>query len=101
MKIKRIKSLKVNAIDFKVIWNNKAQGATVDYRMEEIIIGTAGLKEPEIFMLVCHELMEICAIEMCVRLSRPDCEGDYIFVYDHRQHQTIMQMFSGLLREFL
>lgn len=101
MKIKRIKSLKVNCHTFKVIWDKTQFGASFNYGKCEIIIGTKDPDQNYILMLICHELMEICASEMSVRLHRPDCDSDYIFVYDHRQHETMMFMFSGLLEKFL
>lgn len=96
MKLKRIKSLKINATVFSIVWDNKSSGGCFDYGKREIVIGTQNLDESEMFMILCHELQEICAIEMNVRLRRPDCESDYIFVYDHRQHETMMCMFYRL-----
>jgi len=101
MKIKRIKKLKVNYFTFEVKWNSKHDGGSFSYGKMIIEIGTKQSNDAELLMIVCHELMEICAIEMNVRLHRPDCSTDYIFVYDHRQHETMMCMFSGLLNQFL
>ena len=101
MKIKRIKSLKVNSYNFKVIWNKSHSGGSFCYGKREIDIGLLERSDSEIFMIICHEIMEICAIEMNVRFRRPDCDSDYLFVYDHRQHESLMNMYAGLISEFI
>ena len=101
MKIKRIKKIKINCTTFDVIWTKKHGGGSFGYSPPEIEIGVKDRSESEIFMIACHELMEICALEMNVRFRRPDCDSDYLFVYDHRQHETMINMFSGLLSEFI
>lgn len=100
MKIKKIKSLKVNCWHFKVIWDKSHNGASFCYGDMEIIIGVKSGNDEEIHMLLCHELMEIAAIEEGVRFRRSDCD-DYIFMYDHRQHTTMMCVFAGLLSQFI
>ena len=99
MKIKRIKKLKVNSVSFDIIWDPKIYGGSFSYGTYIIRIGVKD--KQEIFETICHELMEIVACEMRVRLSRPDCDTDYVFVYDHRQHTTMIGMFSGLLSQFI
>jgi len=101
MKIKRIKSLQINAYTFKIVWDNSFSGGSFDYIAREIIIGTKQADDTLLLAILCHELLEITATEMNVRLSRPDCNSDYIFVYDHRQHSTMSEMFVGLLLQFL
>ena len=100
MTIKRIKKLRVNSVIFGVKWDSEMGGASVDYANEIITIGT---KYGELQTLdnVCHELWEIVATELNVRLARPDCCDDFIFVYDHRQHDTMSAMFAGLLAQFI
>lgn len=101
MKLKRIKKLKVNCYEFKIRWTKQHSGGGFSYSKREIEIGIKGEHEEAILMVVCHELMEICAVEMNVRFSRPDCDSDYLFAYDHRQHETMTNMFAGLLAQFL
>ena len=101
MKIKRIKSLRINAYTFKIIWDANIYGGSFDYADRIITIGTKTKDETVILSNIIHELYEMTAVEMNVRLSRPDCNSDYIFVYDHRQHSTMSEMFAGLLSQFL
>jgi len=101
VKIKRIKSIKVNCFTFAVKWNKEHNGGSFNYVDRIIDIGVKDAVDEEMFMVVCHELMEIVALEMNVRLRRPDCETDFVFVYDHRQHETMMNMFSSLVSQFI
>jgi len=101
MKIKRIKTLQVNCYQFKVVWNKEHGGGSFCYGKKEVEIGVKDNSTDELLMIICHELMELCAVEMNVRLRRPDCDSDYIFVYDHRQHETMMGIFSNLLKQFI
>jgi len=57
MKIKRLKKLKVNCWEFSITWDKHSMA-----------IGVKSKDDNEIFMLICHEIMEICAIEMNVNV---------------------------------
>jgi hypothetical protein len=101
MKIKRIKKLKVNSYLFNLVWDSASYGGSFSYEKLNITIGVKSKIDEEIFEIICHELLEIVAVEMRTRLSRPDCGDDYIFVYDHRQHSTTANMFAGLVSQFI
>lgn len=101
MKIKRLKKLKVHTYYFDMIWDKTTNDASVSYSDKEIMIGIRGFADEQIFSSLCHEIFEVCAIEMHVRLNRPDCYSDFVFVFDHRQHDSMMEMFSGLVSQFI
>ena len=85
---------------FTVKWDKDVRGASFSYSPPELVFGTKETNDV-LFMFICHELWEICAIELKVRLSRPDCSSDFIFVYDHRQHDTMADMFASLIKQFI
>lgn len=101
MRLKRIKNIRVNSYEFEVAWPKDMEGARFNYTDRIIEVGTKNRTELELLESVCHELFELCAEEMRVRYRRPDCETDYLFAFDHRQHDTLINMFSGLLSRFL
>ena len=101
MKIKRLKKIRVNSYIFNIEWDKEFGGAEFYYQTRVLKIGTKDASEAIILERLCHELWEVCAIELNIRYARTDCDGDYLFNYDHRQHTTMSEMFAGLLAQFL
>ena len=101
MKIKRIKSLEINSYDFAVKWDSKETGGSFDYNKHEIVIGTKDNTEREMFNIICHELLEICACECRCRFMRGDVSDDYYFMYDHRLHDIKANMLASLIWKFV
>jgi hypothetical protein len=104
MKIKRLKQIRVNSFLFKVTWDKTipSGGGSFSYQPSaEIRIGVKDNNEEAIYGTVCHELLELCAVEMHVRFDRRDVQDDYLFSFDHRQFETMANMFAGLLAQFV
>lgn len=101
MKIKRLRKITINSSDFKIIWSKEHDGGSFHWGKREIEIGVRGGHDESIFMVLCHELQEMVAEDLSIRMQRPDCREDYIFVYDHRQYETLMNVFSSLIRKFI
>ena len=102
MKIKRLKKIRIGIQTFKIIWGKDYNGGCFSYLDHTLKIGVnASLQDLQIFGILCHEVLEICAIEMGVRLDRPDSDSDYIFVFDHRQFNTMMEIYTGIIYQFI
>jgi hypothetical protein len=102
MKIKRPTKLQVHCTEFDIVWDKRqVGGASVSYEVRKMRFGVKGVTESELLDAILHELWEVAATEMNVRLDRPDCEGEYVFVYDHRQHDTMCVMVAGWLEQFI
>jgi hypothetical protein len=100
-KIKKIKKLRVNSFVFDVSYADKGAGGRFSFSERKLELGIKGADDEQALMILTHELMEMCIIEMNCRLNRPDVDSDYLFVMDHRQFETACNMFSGLLAQFL
>ena len=84
IKINRLKKLRVGAYLFDVFWEKDFSGGSFSYRKRFIKIGWHNFdNEENIYHRLSHELMEMAAVEMNIRLHRPDVLDDFIFVYDH------------------
>ena len=101
MQIRKIKSINIGCRLFKVVWNKNSSGASFDYADMTITIGTRNNNSVELLDLIIHELTEILAEELHIRFYRTDVQDDYIFMYDHRQHTTLVSLLAGLVAQFI
>lgn len=99
MRIKRLRKIRIGSIDFKINWHKAYDGGSFSFLDAEINIGT---RFPHlIFETVVHEITEVVLAGMHVRHLRSDCDTDYIFVYDHRQHTSACASIAGLIEQFM
>ncbi len=100
MQLTRIETLNVLATKFAVRWDDPdIEGAAFSYINREIAFGV--MSDDILFEAICHELFELVCCEMFTRYNQRHCTGDYIFVFDHKQHTTQAALFASLLRQFL
>lgn len=111
MQIKFPKTIIIGATTFVVKQDKKSAGGSFTYGISSdekateptIIIGTYLLKTSPIAVLgtIIHELKEVIQEEQSVRYSRPDCGGDYLFSYTHREHTDFCERLATALSKFI
>jgi hypothetical protein len=103
MKIKFPEKIVVLSHTFTVIQDINSNAASFDFANGTLIIGTKSLKcEPAyVWMLICHELMEMSITVMGCRYDDPSALDNYKFFMDHKQFQTSVDLFSRTSLEFI
>lgn len=104
MKLKFPKKVEIGHVTFTVSYNkNIGCGASFSFADRSIEIGTVQLKrDPNtVFMLICHEVMEIIHCINCTRYLDGSVIGNYMFIMDHKQFEVNNNMFSQAIRQFL
>ena len=99
MKIKRIKKIQLCGQTFNIVWDKDYDGAYFNFMTEKLLIGTR--IQSRIWSNIVHEVTEIVMAGMNVRFHRHDADGDWYFVYDHRQHTTACEMIADALEQFI
>ena len=100
MEIKRIEKFYSQTVEWDVRWMPRSRGGGFDWDKGVLKIGCQGAPK-EVFDVILHELVELVALELHIRYDRPDCDTDYLFVYDHRQHTMMCTVLAGYLAQFL
>jgi hypothetical protein len=88
---------------FKVLTDDSRGGAEFSFATKEITIGTKGLKDnpEEVFMYICHELLEVCYEAMSLRYSDASVNGNWKFFMDHKEFENSTSLFSNLITKFM
>lgn len=100
MKIKKLKKITIGAVTFEIKWNKEEGGGYFCLEDETISVGTK-YGEDDSFQVLCHEVMEICHTTCNQRYNKPDHHNNYLFCYDHSGFTTSMEMFVGIIRQFI
>lgn len=103
MKLKIPKTVKISTQTFKVEQDLKGYGGSFSFSEGKFVIGTKLLKdEPEhVFMIICHEVMEICTVIMKVRYRDTSVDENFKFFMDHKEFDILLEMFSVTISEFI
>lgn len=105
MKFKFPKKIQIGETEFKVIYDYKGTGASFIYPDSTtpafIKFGMKNYKSNPLTFLghLIHELKEIIQVEQTTRFSNRD--ENYIFSYNHPQHDDLCSRLAGLLNNFI
>lgn len=103
MELRLPKKVEIGHMTFSVSYHKNEGGAAFSFTDRSIAIGTKQLeRDPgSVFMLICHEVMEIIHCITCTRYHDESVEGNYMFVMDHKQFEVNNNMFSQAIRQFI
>jgi len=99
-KLKKLKQITIGSTTFQIKWDKEDGGGAFSLLTEEIMIGCEG-SENDQFQILCHEIMEICHTVCNQRYNKPDHYNNYLFSFDHSGFTTSMEMFAGIIRQFI
>lgn len=100
MILKKLKSINIGGIDYKIIWDKKTAGGSFSCGKKEIMIGTE-LGDNYAFSVLIHELKEIIQVEQTTRYERRDENNNFYFNYDHAQHTDLCCRLAEYLLKFI
>lgn len=103
MKIVFPKEIIVLNSRYKVIQDKESSAGSFDGGKCELIIGTKYLKDdPDYtFMVICHEIQEICNVALCLRYNDTSVEGNYKFFMDHKEFSNSVSLFAQTIKKFI
>jgi len=101
MNIKKIRKLNIPSGTMRIVWTNKHNGGSVSYHKAVIEIGCKAENPDMMLDTIIHEISEIAHIELHQRFYRPDCDGDYLFSFNHAGHASHSGLVAGMLKQFI
>lgn len=103
MKLKLPEKLIIASYTFKMVYDDKCSGGSVDFGSFEMKIGTELIKKSPntVFMVICHEVAEAIHIINCTRYDDTSVIGNYMFFQDHKQFDNHICLFAQTIQEFI
>lgn len=103
MKLKFPKKIQIAPYSMNVFVDEDSDAASFDLEECRLTIGTKSLKtDPAyVFMLICHEIQEICHLCTGTRYRDTSVDGNYKFFMDHKEFQVTTSLFSFAIRNFI
>lgn len=103
MKIQFPTHIEIASFTLKVLQDPESGGGKFDLCANELIIGTKYLKsDPDYtFMIICHEVQEICHVATCTRYNDPSVEDDFKFFMSHKEFSTTTSLFAKAIKQFI
>lgn len=103
MELKFPRKVNVGPFTFEVDYNKKGAGASFSFSERKIEIGIAHIEKDQdyVFMLLCHEIMEICHVVTCTRYHDESVDANYKFFLDHKEFENNINLFSKAIQQFI
>lgn len=103
MTLKLPEQLIIASYTFKMVYDSKNSGGSVDFGKCEMKIGTNLIeKSPNnVFMVICHEVSEAIHIINCTRYDDTSVIGNYMFFQDHKQFDNHICLFAQTIQNFI
>lgn len=103
MKLKFPKKIEILSYQFKIVYNKNESGGYFNFDQREIGIGTKRLElNPDyVFMIICHEIMEMITVMTNTRYDDGSVAGDWKFFMSHKEFENNIQIFSKAIKEFI
>jgi len=99
MKIKKLKTILIGDVVWKIKWDKTHNGGSFDYIKGEIIFGTQ-CNDLRILTIIIHEIKEIIHTKQATRYRRIDSDN-YLFSYGHSEHSELCEELAGYLSLFI
>jgi|SRR6187402_218684 len=103
MKLKYPKKITIGSTDFKIKYDKTNSGGSFTFDNPLITIGTYDLQHGNdiyVFMIMCHEIMEVINTMSCTRYHCPG-DTDFKFFMSHKEFRTNIELFATAIRNFI
>lgn len=103
MKLQFPQKIEILPYTMNVKTDDQSDGAYFNLDECLLVIGTKSLKTDRdyVFMLICHEIKEICHICTKTRYRDQSVDGNYKFFMDHKEFEVTNNMFASAIRKFI